>query len=78
MNGITRTRGVRGGRPCIEGTGIETAVVRDRFMAGDGVGALAIDYDLTVMQVDAAIRFEMCLACRCKACAWARKLKVTR
>lgn len=73
MNGIARLAGVAGGRPCVQGTGIETAVLIDRFLGGDRMADLAKDYDLTLDQVEAAIRFECCRACPCEACAWAMK-----
>ena len=46
------------GRPVIAGTGIPTAVIHDRWKAGDSVGALAEDYDRTTEEIEEALRYE--------------------
>jgi uncharacterized protein (DUF433 family) len=76
MNGIHRVEGLCGGRPVIEATGVETRVVLDRFLGGDSIGTIAADYDITPEDAERAIRFECCRACKCKDCAWARKIPV--
>jgi uncharacterized protein (DUF433 family) len=46
------------GRPVIAGTGIPTAVVHERWKAGDSVSALAEDYDRTPDEIEEALRYE--------------------
>lgn len=46
------------GRPVIAGTGIPTAVVHERWKAGDSVSALAEDYDRTPEEIEEALRYE--------------------
>jgi uncharacterized protein (DUF433 family) len=46
------------GRPVIAGTGIPTSIIRDRWKAGDSVGALAEDYDRTTEEIEEALRYE--------------------
>ena len=46
------------GRPVIAGTGIPTAVIHERWRAGDSVVALAEDYDRTPEEIEEALRYE--------------------
>lgn len=46
------------GRPCIQGTGVPTAIIAERFAAGDSIEDLADDYGTTPDKVQAAIRCE--------------------
>jgi uncharacterized protein (DUF433 family) len=46
------------GRPVIAGTGIPTAVIHERWKAGDSVAALAEDYDRTSEEIEEALRYE--------------------
>lgn len=46
------------GRPVIAGTGVPTAVVHERWKAGDSVAALAEDYDRTPEEIEEALRYE--------------------
>ncbi|HEX7154396.1 MAG TPA: DUF433 domain-containing protein [Thermoanaerobaculia bacterium] len=46
------------GRPVITGTGIPTAVIHERWKAGDSVVALAEDYDRTPEEIEEALRYE--------------------
>jgi uncharacterized protein (DUF433 family) len=46
------------GKPVLVGTGIPTAIIAERFDAGDTWEVLAEDYDLTLSQVEKAIRYE--------------------
>lgn len=46
------------GRPVISGTSIPTAVLHDRWKAGDSISALAEDYDRSVEEIEEAIRYE--------------------
>jgi uncharacterized protein (DUF433 family) len=46
------------GRPVIAGTGIPTAVIHERWKAGDSVVALAEDYDRTSEEIEEALRYE--------------------
>lgn len=47
------------GRPVIASTGIPTAVLAERYKAGDTIGALAADYGASEEQVEEAIRCEL-------------------
>ncbi len=47
------------GRPILAGAGISTAVVAERFKAGESVTELASDYACSAAEVDEAIRFEL-------------------
>jgi uncharacterized protein (DUF433 family) len=49
---------VRFGRPTIAGRGVPTDTLFERHQAGDAVAELAADYDLTVAEVEEAIRYE--------------------
>lgn len=49
---------VQFGRPCLEGTGIKTAVVASRLSAGEPVSSLFHDYDIDEALVRAAVGFE--------------------
>ena len=46
------------GRPVIAGTGIPTAVIHERWKAGDSVAALADDYNRTPDEIEEALRYE--------------------
>lgn len=46
------------GRPVIAGTGIPTAVLHDRWKAGDSVATLAEDYDRKPEEIEEALRYE--------------------
>lgn len=46
------------GRPCIAGTGIATRVVWERYLAGEGISMLAVDYGVDDDLVEDAIRCE--------------------
>jgi uncharacterized protein (DUF433 family) len=46
------------GKPILVGTGIPTAIIAERFNAGDSIEVLAEDYDLTSSQIEKAIRYE--------------------
>lgn len=49
---------VRFGRPVLAGRGVPTDALFERFRAGDSPAELAADYDLTLEEVDEAIRYE--------------------
>lgn len=49
---------VQFGQPCIEGTGTPTAIVFDRYKAGDSVPTLARDYDRPRSMIEEAILYE--------------------
>jgi uncharacterized protein (DUF433 family) len=55
---VSITSGVFSGRPVVEGTRIPTAVIAQRFKAGEGVNALAKDYHLSKEKIEAAIQYE--------------------
>ena len=49
------------GRPTLTGTGIPTAVIADRYKAGESVADLASDYSRTPDEIEEAIRTELSL-----------------
>lgn len=49
------------GRPVLAGTGIATAVVAERYKAGESVDDLTDDYGLERLQIEEAIRCELSL-----------------
>ena len=53
---------VQFGRPCIEGTGIPTSVIAERYRAGESFEALAEDYGQPSPSIQEAIRFEFITA----------------
>lgn len=50
------------GRPILARAGVSTAVVFDRFGAGDKIDDLAADFDVSAVDIEEAIRFESRLA----------------
>lgn len=48
----------RFGRPVVARTNVETAIIADRFLAGDSTGTLAADFAIDEATVEEAIRFE--------------------
>jgi uncharacterized protein (DUF433 family) len=54
---VTRTPGVCGGRPCVAGTRIRVETLVEDFMVGMGHAELADAYNLTVEQVEGALRW---------------------
>ena len=46
------------GRPVVSGTGIPTAVIADRYKAGESLQELASDYEVPPLQIEEAIRCE--------------------
>lgn len=49
---------VKGGRPCVKGTGIPTVVLADRWVAGETYQEIAKDFGIDKRLVEEAIRFE--------------------
>jgi uncharacterized protein (DUF433 family) len=49
---------IRSGKPCIDGTGVTTSIVYDRYRAGDSIGSLATDYGRPREEIEEAIRYE--------------------
>jgi len=47
------------GRPVLAGTGIATAVLAERFKAGESVEELAKDYGRTALDIQEALRYEL-------------------
>lgn len=47
------------GRPVLEGTGIPTAILAERFKAGDSPEVLADDYGRPKQEIEEAIRYEL-------------------
>ncbi len=64
--GLDRRPGKRGGRVCLEGTRTEPWYLVSCFLGGDSVEHIAKDYELTVAQVETAIRYELARAKRLK------------
>lgn len=54
--------GIRFGKPCIAGTRIPTAIIAERYAAGDSIEWLARDYERQAGEIEEAIRFEIRLA----------------
>jgi uncharacterized protein (DUF433 family) len=48
----------RFGRPVLASTNLETAIVADRFFAGDSTAVLAADFAISETEVEEAVRFE--------------------
>ena len=47
------------GRPVLAGTGIPTAIIAERYKAGEAIGALADDYGRLPLEIEEAIRCEL-------------------
>jgi uncharacterized protein (DUF433 family) len=47
------------GRPVLAGSGIPTAVIADRYKAGESVDELADDYGRKRLEIEEAIRCEL-------------------
>jgi uncharacterized protein (DUF433 family) len=47
------------GRPVLAGTGIATAVVAERYKAGESIADLAEDYGRQALEIEEAIRCEL-------------------
>ena len=47
------------GRPVLAGTGIATAIIAERYKAGESVEELAEDYERTTLEIQEAIRCEL-------------------
>ena len=47
------------GRPVLKGRGVPTAILADRFKAGDTLTALADDYEASTQEIEEAIRCEL-------------------
>ena len=47
------------GRPVLTGTGIPTAIIAERYKAGEAIGALADDYGCPTLKIEEAIRCEL-------------------
>ena len=50
------------GRPTIDGTGVTTTILAERYKAGDSMDALAEDYGCKRAQIEEAVRCELALA----------------
>lgn len=51
----------RFGQPLLEGTGVATATIADRFRAGESARELAADFGMSETDVEEAVRFETLL-----------------
>lgn len=49
---------IKGGRPCVKGTGITTVSIADRWSAGETYEEIAADFGIDLHFVEEAIRFE--------------------
>jgi uncharacterized protein (DUF433 family) len=50
---------VQFGRPCLTGTGIPTAILLERYKAGDSIHLLAEDYGVPPSAIEEALRYEI-------------------
>jgi len=55
---VSITSGIFSGRPVVEGTRIPTALIAQRFNAGEDVNTLAKDYRIPKEKIEAAIEYE--------------------
>lgn len=55
--GIARKTGVRGGRPCIEGTGIRVTDIVTAVQLDYSRDEIADDFDISLQQVEAALTY---------------------
>ena len=53
---LWRSADIAGGAVCLHGTGILVEHLASRYAAGEPLGALAADYDVTVQDIEAALR----------------------
>lgn len=49
---------VKFGRPCIEGKGVPTSIIADRYKAGESMELLADDFACSAAQIEEAVRYE--------------------
>jgi len=47
------------GLPVVEGVGVRTEIIAERYRAGDSPNEIAYDFDVTPKQIDDALRWEM-------------------
>jgi uncharacterized protein (DUF433 family) len=47
------------GLPVVEGTGVRTEIIAERYRAGDKTNEIAYDFDVTSEQINDALRWEM-------------------
>ncbi len=47
------------GLPVVEGVGVRTEIIAERYRAGDSTDEIAYDFDVTPKQIDDALRWEM-------------------
>ena len=50
---------VSAGRPVIEGTGLVTQLIAERYKAGESINDLANDYERGTEEIEEAIRCEL-------------------
>ncbi len=53
---------ISAGRPVINGTGLTTQIIAERYKAGDSVKTLVADYERTDAEIEEALRCELPLA----------------
>ena len=47
------------GLPVVEGVGVRTEIIAERYRAGDSIDEIAYDFDVTPKQIDDALQWEM-------------------
>ena len=47
------------GLPVVEGVGVRTEIIAERYRAGDSTDEIAYDFDVTPKQIDDALQWEM-------------------
>ncbi len=53
---VWRRRGIRGGRVCAIGSGVDVEFIAERFAAGETIRELSVDYSLSLNVIEEAIR----------------------
>lgn len=57
--GITSTTGIRGGRPCIQGTRVDVLTIVNEIISGSSMRSVQDEYSLSEDQVWNAITFAL-------------------
>ncbi|KJH69413.1 DUF433 domain-containing protein [Aliterella atlantica] len=55
---------VQFGRPCATGTGVPSDAIASRFLGGDSISELSVDYGISHEQIEVALRYELAVCWR--------------